>query len=137
MALAKAEKTAKRGSFGAISDLKAKPVKPLMDPRRTSRQPARINLKAVADVLAERGLDPTEQILGILCPTDEEGRPLPSSLDPDVQARIWNELLQYTQPKLKSVEVKGNLTAAVVNFSPDQARAIAEEFIKAQDFTKD
>jgi phage/plasmid-associated DNA primase len=29
------------------------------------------------------------------------------SLEPKVQASILNELLQYTQPKLKSIEVKG------------------------------
>jgi hypothetical protein len=33
------------------------------------------------------------------------------ALDPDTRMRMMNELLQYTQPKLKSVEMKvsGNL----------------------------
>jgi hypothetical protein len=126
-----------RGAWQGITAQNVpKPVTLHMNPARTAKVKGRINLKAVADVLAERGLDPTEQILAILCPTDENGNQVQSGLDADVQARIWNELLQYTQPKLKSVEVKGNLTAQVLNFTPEQSRAIAEEFLASQGFSK-
>jgi hypothetical protein len=54
---------------------------------RSAKQPNRINLKAVAEACIEEGLDS------------------------DTRLRTLNELLQYTQPKLKAVEVKlnGNL----------------------------
>lgn len=104
----------------------------ILDPKRTSTRPGRINLKAVAEVLAERGYDPTVEILKLLDPgVDEEGNPLPSSIDADVRGRLWNELLQYTQPKLKSIEVKGKIAAAGFDVSDDQARRLAEEFLKA------
>jgi hypothetical protein len=52
----------------------------------------------VAEALAEEGLDPATELIRII----QAG-----SLEPKVQASILNELLQYTQPKLKSIEVKG------------------------------
>jgi hypothetical protein len=100
---------------------------------RSSRRPGRINLKAVAEVLAERGLDPTEAIIDILQPTDPEtGEALPCRLDADVQARVLNELLQYTQPKLKSIEVKGSIGVKAFDVNDEQAKRIAEEFLKQQ-----
>ncbi len=123
-----------QGSFGAIVDLNAgKPAPaPLVDPKRSFKgKPGRINLKAVAEVLADRGLDPTEAIVDILRPIDPEtGEPVASKLDPEVQARILNELLQYTQPKLKSSEVKAKVAATAFDINDEQARRIAEEFLK-------
>lgn len=80
----------------------------------------RINLKAVAEALAEEGLDPTTEMIRILklqVPVlDIQGKPridpktkkpiMRDALDPDTKLRTLNELLQYTQPKLKSVEMK-------------------------------
>lgn len=51
------------------------------------------NLKSVADVLIDAGLNPAEEILRVL-----------PSLQADVKAKLLAELLQYVQPKLKSVE---------------------------------
>jgi hypothetical protein len=82
----------------------------------------RINLMAVADVLAEHGLDPAVELVKIV---------KTNKLPPDVTARVLNELLQYTQPKLKSVEVRGKVAVTAFDINDDQARAIAQEFLKA------
>lgn len=80
----------------------------------------RINLKAVSEALIEEGLDPTVEMIRILKAqrpvTDIQGKPkldpktkqplMVDVLDPDTKLRMLNELLQYTQPKLKSVEMK-------------------------------
>lgn len=80
----------------------------------------RINLKAVAEALAEEGLDPTTEMIRILkaqVPVlDIQGKPridpktkkpmMRDAVDSDTKLRTLNELLQYTQPKLKSVEMK-------------------------------
>jgi hypothetical protein len=84
----------------------------------------RINLRMVSEALVEEGLDPTLEMIKILkkeVPVlDVNGKPrlakdgtpmMRSALDDDTKLRTLNELLQYTQPKLKSVEMKvsGNL----------------------------
>lgn len=99
--------------------------------RKTGRAKGGINLRTVAAVLEEYGMDPTVEIIKILRPVDDEGNAVPSKLDPDVQARILNELLQYTQPKLKSVEVKAKVAATAFDINDAQAKRIAEEFLKA------
>lgn len=104
--------------------------KPYLSGKR-SNKPGRINLRAVSEVLMARGLDPTEELINILQPTDEDGNPAESKLDLDVQARILNELLQYTQPKLKSVEIKARIAATSFDVNDEQAKRIAEEFLKA------
>ncbi len=120
-----------KGTMARIQAENKPDVKPPRVSRRRSGKPGRINLKAVAEVLAERGLDPTEAIIDILQPVDPEtGEDLPCRLDPDVQARILNELLQYTQPKLKSVEVRAKVAAAGFDINDEQAKRIAEEFLK-------
>jgi hypothetical protein len=81
-----------------------------------------INLRAVAEVLSELGMDPAVELVKIV----QAG-----SLPPDVHARILNELLQYTQPKLKSIEVRAKVAATSFDVNDDQARRIAEEFLKA------
>lgn len=90
-----------------------------------SKKPMRINLKAVSEALVEEGLDPVVEMVKILkkeVPVlDVNGKPkvdpktkkpiMRPALDDDTKLRTLNELLQYTQPKLKSVEMKvsGNL----------------------------
>lgn len=85
----------------------------------------KINLKAVAAALIDEGYDPAVEIISILkkqIPVyDVNGVPrvdpktnkpiMRDALDPDTKLRMLNEMLQYTQPKLKAVEVKvsGNL----------------------------
>ena len=74
---------------------------------------------AVSEALVEEGLDPAVEFARIL-----KGRPMfndegkeiidPATgqpvrrydIDADIRARMLSEILQYTQPKLKSVEVK-------------------------------
>jgi hypothetical protein len=86
----------------------------------TSPSPHRINLKAVAEALVEEGLDPTVEMIRIMKAqrpvVTVTGKPvidpktkkqlMADVLDPDTKLRMLNELLQYTQPKLKSVEMK-------------------------------
>jgi hypothetical protein len=78
----------------------------------------RINLKAVAEACIDEGLDPAVEITKALAKQiplmkggqpvlDDQGNPVMVHLvDPDTRLRTLNELLQYTQPKLKAVEVK-------------------------------
>lgn len=79
----------------------------------------RINLKAVAEALAEEGMDPTVEILRILKTKiplttrngtqvlDDQQRPIMvDAIEPDVKLRTLNSILEYTQPKLKAVEMK-------------------------------
>jgi hypothetical protein len=79
----------------------------------------RINLKAVAEALIDEGLDPATEIARVL-----KGRPVLDDdgnevidpvtgqpvvehlIDPDVRLRTLNSLLEFTQPKLKAIEVK-------------------------------
>lgn len=87
--------------------------------QRASKDPTRINLKMVSEALVEAGMDPTIEMIRILQaqrPVTEDGKPkldpktkkpiMVDVLDPDTKLRMLNELLQYTQPKLKSVEMK-------------------------------
>jgi hypothetical protein len=80
-----------------------------------------MNLKAVSEALVEEGMDPAVEFARVL-----KGRPLlddngnqvidPQTgqparaydIDADVRVRMLSEILQYTQPKLKAVEVKLN-----------------------------
>ena len=80
----------------------------------------KINLKAVAEALVDEGYDPAVEIISILkkqipicdvngVPKVDPKTKLPmmrDALDPDTKLRMLNEMLQYTQPKLKAVEVK-------------------------------
>jgi hypothetical protein len=92
--------------------------------QRTSKRPFGINLKMVSEALIEEGMDPTLEMIKILkkevavldingkARVNKDGTPMMrSALDDDTKLRTLNELLQYTQPKLKSVEMKvsGNL----------------------------
>lgn len=79
----------------------------------------RINLKAVSAALVDEGFDPAVEITKILkgeVMTDDNGQPVihpvtgevmrTYRVDADVRLRMLNEVLQYTQPKLKAVEMK-------------------------------
>ena len=92
--------------------------------QRSSKKPFGINLKMVSEALIEEGMDPTLEMIKILkkeeadldingkARVNKDGTPMMrSALDDDTKLRTLNELLQYTQPKLKSVEMKvsGNL----------------------------
>ena len=83
-----------------------------------SKKPMGINLKAVAEACIEEGLDPAVEIARALkaeIPLFRKGEAVIGDdgkqvmvplLDVDTRMRTLNEFLQYTQPKLKSVEVK-------------------------------
>lgn len=68
---------------------------PQVDGRACSKKGG-INLRKVAEVLEEYGMDPTVEIVKVL-----------PELDDALKAKVMLELLQYTQPKLRSVEVSG------------------------------
>jgi hypothetical protein len=83
------------------------------------RHPLKINLMAVSEALVEEGLDPAVEFARILKGrplVDEDGKPVidPATgqparryeIDTDVRVRMLNSILEYTQPKLKAVEVK-------------------------------
>lgn len=85
----------------------------------TSNAPHRINLKAVSAALVDEGFDPAVEMTKILkgeVMTDDDGKPVlhpvtgevmrTYRVDADVRLRMLNEVLQYTQPKLKAVEMK-------------------------------
>lgn len=86
---------------------------------RISKGPGTINLKTVAEACIAAGLDPAEAIAKALTTQvqardrmgspvfDDKGKPvMVDAVDPDTRLRTLQELLQYTQPKLKAVEVK-------------------------------
>lgn len=66
-----------------------------------------INLRKVAEVLAEYNMDPTVEIVKVL-----------PQLDDALKAKVMLELIQYIQPKLKSIEVN----ATVQELTPEQAK---------------
>lgn len=68
------------------------------------RKSARINLKAVAEVLETYGLDPTEEVIKLI-----QG----GELDSDLCARLYMDLLEYVQPKLARTELTGKDGGAV------------------------
>lgn len=93
----------------------------------------RISLRAVADACVDAGLDPAAEIVRVLQTKkpalDRSGRPIlgPDGLpvevdeiDMDTRLRTLNELLQYTQPKLKAVEVKMSGTLEIPSEQLDQ-----------------
>lgn len=65
---------------------------------KSAKRKNKINLKAVGEILAERGYDPTHEIINIM----ETG-----SLPKEVEVRVWTTLLEYTQAKKKAVEITG------------------------------
>jgi hypothetical protein len=87
--------------------------------QRSSSKPLGINLRAVSEALVEEGLDPAVEFARVLRgrpAVDAGGNPVIDpvtgdqarvyEIDTDVRVRMLSEILQYTQPKLKAVEVK-------------------------------
>lgn len=106
---------------------------PQLNGKRKSRSNTRINLRAVSEVLADYGMDPAAEMVRILTAEepvldtdgapilDENGEPMTRpTLDADTRLRFMNELLQYTQPKLKSVDVKIDHTADLTDEQLDK-----------------
>ena len=86
---------------------------------RKTTKTGRINLKMVAEACIDEGLDPAAEIARALrarvpkmdrqgnLVLDADGNPVyVDAVDWDTRLRTLQELLQYTQPKLKAVEVK-------------------------------
>lgn len=86
----------------AVSSTPGNQIKPV---RRTS-----VNLRRVAEVLGQYGLDPSVEIAEILTPVievAENGTEIERHrLPPETRANILLELMQYAHPKLKAVEMK-------------------------------
>lgn len=106
---------------------------PQINGQRKARSNTRINLRAVSEVLADYGMDPAAEMVRILTAEepvldtdgapilDENGEPMTRpALDADTRLRFMNELLQYTQPKLKSVDVKIDHTADLTDEQLDK-----------------
>lgn len=88
-------------------------------PDKSHQTRGRLNLKAVADVLATYDLDPADEIAKILAKRKpkldgkgnpvldpETGEPLTEPVLPtDLALKTHLELLRYTRPQLKAVEV--------------------------------
>lgn len=103
--------------------------------RTSSKRPGKINLKAVAEACIDEGLDPAAEIARVLQAStpltkngkevlDDNGNPIMVPLvDADTRLRTLNELLQYVQPKLKSVEVKMSGALELSNEQLDQRLA--------------
>lgn len=81
--------------------------------------PGTISLRTVAEACIEAGLDPAQAIANALMGQvqardrmgqlvfDDAGEPVMiDAVDPDTRLRVLSSLLEYTQPKLKAVEVK-------------------------------
>lgn len=88
------------------------------DASSTGRRGKGMNLRPVMEVLLEYGLDPAAELAKALTEmkpvTDRQGNPVLGDdgkplmqpvLDADARSRLHVELLQYTRPKLKAVEV--------------------------------
>jgi len=96
----------------------------------------RINLKMVSEALIEEGLDPAVELVRILkaqvplttrggAPVlDSKGKPvMVDAIDPDVKLRTLHEIIQYTQPKLKAVEMKVSGSLELTSEQLDQRLA--------------
>lgn len=111
--------------------------------RRTSKNKGgpnvipKINLKAVAEACIDEGLDPATEIARVL-----KGRPMlddngnevrdPATgevvyqhlVDADTRLRTLNSILEFTQPKLKAVEVKMSGSLDLTSEQLDQRLAM-------------
>lgn len=103
----------------------------------------KINLKAVAEALMDEGLDPAVEIARVLkgrpvldangkaVKDPVTGEPLVEHLvEPDVRLRTLNSLLEFTQPKLKAVEVKMSGTLELTNEQLDQRLSMLLEKVQ-------
>jgi len=86
---------------------------PITNPAR--RKKGMIDIFSVAEVLAEQGLNPAEEIAKAL----KGGK-----LDLETQVKLHATLLEYVAPKLKSVELNGTLN---VQRTPEEIEARLQE----------
>ena len=107
--------TMRRGNFLKVKATDLAESAPQVKGNQAAKRPGRINLRKVAEVLSDSGLDPTVEIVKIL-----------PELDSDLQAKVMLELIQYCQPKLKSVEVN----ATVTELTPEQRQARIDQLLK-------
>lgn len=100
---------------------------------RKSKVKGAINLKSVAEACWQEGLDPAVEIARVLATKvpvmgrngqpklDKDGNPMTVDLiDPDTKLRTLTSLLEYNQPKLKSVEHKVSGTLEMTSDELDQ-----------------
>lgn len=102
-----------------VSDQVLPPDTQEIDRRKSLEKIGRVNLKAVGDVLSRYGMDPAEELAKILAKRkpvlDGKGNQVfdPETKEPltepvlatDLLLRTHLELLRYTRPQLKAVEV--------------------------------
>lgn len=91
-----------RGTLGVMADRRIPKVRgERISKQRTgpAKRDGRLNLRAVAEVLADAGLDPTTELVKII---------KSNKLDLDVQAKLLTTLMEYVHPKKKSVEITGH-----------------------------
>ena len=86
---------------------------------RAAKAPGKINLVPVFEALIAAGVDPAAEMIKIIkgqvMVTDRSGEPVKDAdglimmvdaVDADTKLRVLSELLSYTQPKLKAVEMR-------------------------------
>ena len=105
----------------------------------------KINLKAVAEALIDEGLDPATEIARVLkgrVLLDANGVPVKDpvtgepvvehQVDTETRLRTLNSLLEFTQPKLKAVEVKMSGSLELTNEQLDQRLAMLLERVQGE-----
>lgn len=117
------------GTMHRIFKENAPPTEHLFLPENRSaatKNNTKINLKAVAEVLAEKGLDPVSALVDIV----KSGK-----LDLEVQVRVLSTLTEYVHSKKKSVEITGADGGAiqVENVSDDVLLKIAMQALPQAD----
>lgn len=71
------------------------------------RRAVKVNKNAtVRMILEELGVEPAKELIKMALEEDAKGQ---LALSSDQRIKIWSELLQYQQPKLKSVEHSGKV----------------------------
>ena len=85
-----------------------------------AKRKGKVNIRAVAEVLEDSGLDPTVEIIRIL--KDPE-----SDLSPELRLKTYSSLMEYVHSKKRSVEVSGTDGGAIriANASNDMLLKIA------------
>lgn len=77
--------------------------------RRAGSRSGGVNLRKVAETLADYGLDPAEELAGVLAPrilvNDDGTQELGYALGHSERAKALLDLMQYMHPKLKAIEV--------------------------------
>lgn len=107
-----------------ISELRAK-----LEEQRTRASPLRMRA-IIDDLCTKHGVEPAEELMKLALQKNAEGQFL---LGPSDRIRIWSELIQYRMPKMKSLEVSGqvqtDVTVRVVSFR-EPSRVISETVVQ-------